>query len=434
MTVMPTSSLPSATAAAAAIRDGALTSEQLVTDCLDRVAAHEPQLRAWAHLDRDLALEQARSRDAESPRGPLHGVPVGIKDILDTVDQPTAHGSPIHAGNRPDRDATAVARLREAGAVVLGKTVTTEFALFHPAATTNPHDPSRTPGGSSSGSAAAVAAGTVPLAVGTQTAGSVVRPASFCGVAGGKPTFGVVPTDGVKPCSTTLDTVGVLGRDVADVALALGVMAGDVDRFRPAVTDDPPRIGFCRTPQWDQIDPDTRARLEAAAERLATHADVVEVDLPPSFAGLVDAQQAIMAVEAHRELAWERTHHPDLLSDELRDYLATASEHEDDYDAAIALAERCRAQLPEVFADVDLLFAPSVLGEAPPIATTGDPLLCRMWTLLGTPTVAVPGLHGPAGLPLGTQVVAAPGRDDLALGGAAITHEVLAAHGPQERT
>lgn len=426
MTPVGTRPVPSAVAAAAAIRDGQLTSEQLVSDCLAVVTAHEPQLRAWAHLDVDGALAQARQRDSEAPRGPLHGVPVGIKDILDTADLPTEHGSPIHAGRRPSRDATAVARLREAGAVVLGKTVTTEFALFHPGSTTNPHDPARTPGGSSSGSAAAVAAGTVPLAVGTQTAGSVVRPASFCGVVGGKPTVGAVPTDGVKPCAPTLDTVGAFARDVEDVALALGVMAGDVERFRPARLADRPRIGFCRTPQWDQLEPTTRARLQDAAEVLAGHADVVEVTLPPAFAGLVEAQMTIMGVEARSALAWERTTHPELLSEQLRDYLEDAGEREDDYQAALDLAERCRAQLPGVLGDPGIVLAPSVLGEAPPIETTGDPLLCRMWTLLGTPTVAVPGLHGPQGLPLGVQVLAAPGHDDLALAGAAFVIDVLA--------
>jgi Asp-tRNA(Asn)/Glu-tRNA(Gln) amidotransferase A subunit family amidase len=412
---------------ASAVRDGRVTSEALVTDCLERAAAHEPVLHAWAHLDADRAIEEARRRDREPPRGPLHGVPVAVKDIVDTVDQPTAYGSPIHRGHRPDRDATAVARLREAGAVIVGKTVTTEFALFQPGPTTNPHDPSRTPGGSSSGSAAAVAAGIVPLAVGTQTAGSVVRPASFCGVFGAKPTFGVVPTDGVQPCSTTLDTVGVFGRDVADVATALGVMAGDAGRFVPAHLDDRPRIGFCRTPQWDQLEPTTRTILEAAAERLAAHVDLVEVDLPPDFAGLVDAQRTIMGVEARRELASERTHHAEQLSDQLRTYLDEAAALEDRYDDALAIADRCRAELPTVFADTPLLLAPSVLGEAPPIATTGDPLLCRSWTLLGTPTVAVPGLRGPAGLPLGVQMIAAPGEDALALAGAARVAHHLAA-------
>jgi Asp-tRNA(Asn)/Glu-tRNA(Gln) amidotransferase A subunit family amidase len=414
---------------ASAVRDGRVTSEALVTDCLDRAAAHEPVLHAWAHLDADRALEEARRRDREPPRGPLHGVPVAVKDIIDTVDQPTAYGSPIHRGHRPDRDATAVARLREAGAIIVGKTVTTEFALFQPGPTTNPHDPSRTPGGSSSGSAALVAAGIVPLAVGTQTAGSVVRPASFCGVLGAKPTFGAVPTDGVQPCSTTLDTVGVFGCDVGDVAVALGVMAGDIGRFAPAELDDRPRVGFCRTPQWDQLEPATRATLEAAAERLAAHVDLVEVALPARFARLVDAQRIIMAVEARHELTWERTHHADQLSDQLRTYLDEAAALEPRYDDAVALAARCRAELPAVFADPPLLLAPSVLGEAPPIRATGDPLLCRSWTLLGTPTVAVPGLLGPAGLPLGVQTIAAPGEDALALAGAARVAHHLAALG-----
>lgn len=424
---MPVSPLPSAIAAAAAVRDGQLSSQELVSDCLDRIAEHEPRLRAWAHVDREGALAQARQRDAEEPRGPLHGVPVGVKDILDTVDQPTCYGSPIHAGHQPASDATAVAALRDAGAVIVGKTVTTEFALFHAGPTANPHDPARTPGGSSSGSAAAVAAGTVPLAVGTQTAGSVVRPASFCGVVGGKPTFGAIPTEGVMPCAPTLDTVGAFGRGVDDVALALGVMAGDVDRFRPAPPGDRPRIGFCRTPQWDDLEPATRTRVEDAAERLARSVDVVEVALPGDFDGLVDAQVTIMGVEARRALAWERSHHPDLLSDELTAYLDGAADREDAYDSALALAARCRARLHEVFADPPVVLAPSVLGEAPPIATTGDPLLCRMWTLLGTPAIAVPGLHGPAGLPLGVQVLAAPGRDGLALGGASVVVDVLAA-------
>jgi Asp-tRNA(Asn)/Glu-tRNA(Gln) amidotransferase A subunit family amidase len=411
---------------AAAVRDGRVTSEALVTACLDRAAAHEPVLRAWAHLDADRAIEEARRRDREPPRGPLHGVPVAVKDIVDTADQPTGYGSPIHRGHRPARDATAVARLREAGAVIVGKTVTTEFALFQPGPTTNPHDPARTPGGSSSGSAAAVAAGIVALAVGTQTAGSVVRPASFCGVLGAKPTFGAVPTDGVQPCSTTLDTVGVFGRDVGDVALALGVMAGDLGRFAPVELGHRPRIGFCRTPWWDQLEPATRATLEAAADHLAGHVDLVEVDLPPHVVDLVDAQRTIMAVEARHALAWERTHHGDQLSDQVRTYLDEAAALEPRYAEAVALADRCRAELPAVFVDTPLLLAPSVLGEAPPIATTGDPLLCRSWTLLGTPTVAVPGLRGPTGLPLGVQTIAAPGADALALAGAARVAEHLA--------
>jgi len=414
-----------AIATASAIRSGESTSEQVVRDCLDRIVEGEDVLRAWVHLDAEHALAQARARDAEPSRGPLHGVPIGVKDLIDTSDLPTAYGSPIHAGHRPAADATAVARLREAGAVVLGKTVTTEFAVFTPGPTTHPDDPSRTPGGSSSGSAATVAAGGVPLALGTQTAGSVVRPASFCGVVGGKPTFDAIPTDGVKACSSTLDHVGAFGRDVADVALALGVMAGDVDRFRPADLGVRPRFGFCRTPQWHQLEASTRSALEAGAERLAVLADVVEVTLPAAFAGLVEAQQTIMAVELRRALAWERAEHADQLSDQLRRFLDDAAAAEDGYEDALALAESCRAQLPEVFTDPAVLLAPSVLGEAPPIDTTGDPLLCRAWTLLGTPSISVPGLIGPAGLPLGAQILAASGQDAVALAGAALAGVAL---------
>ena len=416
-----------ALATAAAIRSGETSSEQVVADCLERIAEREDVLRAWAHLDPELALAEARRRDQEAPRGPLHGVPIGVKDLIDTADQPTAYGSPIYAGHRPHEDAVAVARLRRAGAVIVGKTVTTEFAVFTPGPTTHPDDPTRTPGGSSSGSAAAVAAGGVPLALGTQTAGSVVRPASFCGVFGGKPTLGAIPTTGVKACSPTLDHVGAFGRDVRDVAVALGVMAGDEARFAPADLGARPRFGFCRTARWDAIEGPARSALEAGAERLARFADVVEVTLPAAFEGLVEAQQVIMAVEVRRSLAREHADHPDQLSDQLRRYLDDAEHLVDRYEDALALAERCRAQLPEVFADPALLLAPSVLGEPPPVATTGDPLLCRSWTLLGTPAVSVPGLTGPTGLPIGAQVLAAPGRDGLALAGAGLAAVALEA-------
>jgi Asp-tRNA(Asn)/Glu-tRNA(Gln) amidotransferase A subunit family amidase len=405
----------------AAIAAGERSSAEVVRGCLDRIAAVEDDLHAWAFVDPELALAQAAVLDGLPPaeRGPLHGVPVGIKDILDTADQPTCYGSPIYEGARPQQDAVAVSRLRAAGAVIVGKTVTTEFALFQPGVTRNPHDPSRTPGGSSSGSAAAVAAGCVPLAVGTQTAGSVVRPASFCGVVGVKPTIGVVPREGVKPCSHTLDTVGAFGRDVGDTALALGVMAGDVPRYRPEVPSDPPRLGFARTAEWAAIAPEVRATIDAGIERLARHTEVVELALPPSFAGLVDAQQAVMGVEAARLLGPELRAHPDQISERLRTYLAEGGRYADRYDDALALGDRCRAELDGAFAGLDAVLAPAVLDEAPPLATTGDPLLCRMWTLLGTPTVAVPGLLGGHGLPLGIQVVARLGEDATALGTAA---------------
>lgn len=388
-------------------------------------------LSAWAHLDVDGALVRARALDAQraaSPEhaGTLHGLPIGVKDLIDTADQPTEYGSPAYRGHRPPRDAEVVRRLRAAGAVVLGKTVTTEHALFHPGPTRNPHDPLRSPGGSSSGSAAAVAAGVVPVALGTQTAGSVLRPASFCGVVGVKPTYGVVPTHGVKPCAPSLDTVGVLAADAGLAAAVLGVLADDPERFRPRVPDRPLRIGICRTPWWSALEPGAGAAIEAGADRLAGgRFEVVEVVAPDGFDALVGAQEAVMGAEVRASLAGED---PDTLSDTLRAYLQRAAQLAPGAPDAAALAERWRARLPELFAGVDVLLTPAALGEAPPLSagSTGDPLPCRVWTLLGVPTVSVPGLVGRDGLPLGVQLVAPWGEDGLVLGAATSIGAVLA--------
>lgn len=410
----------SAGEAAAAVARRDISAAEIVTACLARIEEREPVVHAWVHLDRDLALRQAAACDAEPPRGPLHGVPVGVKDIIDTADQPTAYGSSAYAGHRPPADAVCVRRLREAGAVVLGKTVTTEFALFHPGPTANPHDPSRTPGGSSSGSAAAVADGHVPVALATQTAGSITRPAAFCGVFGLKPTFDRLDRTGVNPTSPTLDTLGVLARDAADLGPLAAVLAGEpVDAFDPGrdPLPDKPRIGFVRTAHWGACDPDARERIETAVERLAGDATVEEVTLP---AGLVEAQTTIMLREVADCLAPQRHAHGEALSAQLRALLDEGAAVTDgDHRAALALAGDARERLVEVFVDHDVLLAPAVRGEAPVgLNATGDPLLCRAWTLLGAPTVAVPGLTGAAGLPLGVQVAAPAGRDDLALAAA----------------
>jgi Asp-tRNA(Asn)/Glu-tRNA(Gln) amidotransferase A subunit family amidase len=398
---------------ASGIRAGEMTSTQVVNACLDRIADREEQVRAWAHIDREHALAAARRRDAQPPVGPLHGVPVGVKDLIDTADAPTAYGSSIYAGHRPAVDAACVRRLREAGAVVLGKTVTTEFALFHPGPTANPCDLTRTPGGSSSGSAAAVADHMAPLALGTQTAGSIVRPASFCGIYGFKPTFGAIDTAGVKAIGPTLDTLGPLARDVDDLAVAAGIMADGVPWDVPA---SPPAVAFARTHQWARAAPATRDALTALAERLA----VPEVALPDDFADLVEAQTLIMGAEAAAALDVEHRSHPDRLSDDLRTLLARGREiRRADVEEARALADRCRRALPTVFADHPVLVVPSAIGEAPVgLGATGDPLFCRMWTLLGTPAVAVAGLRGPDGLPLGVQVVADRHHDTAALAAA----------------
>jgi Asp-tRNA(Asn)/Glu-tRNA(Gln) amidotransferase A subunit family amidase len=409
-----------ARAIAAAVRGGELSAEQVVTDHLDAIAAREPELRAWVHLDAQQALASARDVDADpAGAGPLAGVPVGVKDIVDVEGMPTRNGSSVPVTGPAAADATAVARLRAAGAVPIGKTVTTEYALFEPGPTRHPFDVSRTPGGSSSGSAAAVAAGTVPLAIGTQTAGSIVRPAAFCGVIGAKPSFGAIDRTGVTLCSSTLDTIGMLGADVADVALSLGVMAADPDAFRPAVPGSRPRIGVCRTFEWDEVDADARAVIDAGLGRLDAVADLVEVTMPEPMRGLASAQVAIMLVECADELDDIRRTHGAQLSAALHRVLRSGDAHRWAYDAAIAHTEAATRHLAELFSDCDVLLAPATLGEAPSRETTGDPLLCRQWTLLGTPTVSVPGLLGPAGLPLGVQVVAPVGRDDLALGAAA---------------
>jgi Asp-tRNA(Asn)/Glu-tRNA(Gln) amidotransferase A subunit family amidase len=382
----------SATEAARQLAARELSSEELVSSCLMRIEAREPELRAWAWLDEAAALTQARERDGESSRGPLHGLPVGVKDVIDTADMPTEYGSPIYAGHRPDRDADCVAWLREAGAVVLGKTVTTEFATYEPPPTVNPLDPARTPGGSSSGSAAAVAAGMVPLAFGTQTAGSVIRPASFCGIAGFKPAHGWRSTAGIKRLSERLDTLGLLGRTVADVALLGGF----------AVPAREGRVAFCRTPWWDRVE--AGAALEAAAAGLGAE----EVELPGEFAGLAAAQETVMAFDVARNLDFEWREHRDELSGAMRDYIergrgVTVEEARE----GAAVCDRCRSMLPAVFAGVDALLVPAALGEAP-LRTeghTGDPLPCRAWTFLGVPAISVPGVVGPEGMPVGVQLV-----------------------------
>ncbi len=416
----------SARAIAAAVRAGEVSAEQVVSDHLHMVTSREDELLAWAYLDPDAAVAAAAAIDRDpGSAGPLAGVPLGVKDVFDVEGMPTANGADIPADGPAGGDAAVVARLRAAGAIPFGKTVTTEFALFRPGPTTNPHDPTRTPGGSSSGSAAAVGAGSVPLAIATQTAGSVVRPAAFCGIVGGKPTFGAVPRDGLTLCSSTLDTIGLFGRSVADVALGLGVMAADRAGFTAAELDRRARLGFSRTFEWDELEPTTRTAIEAAVERIARDVEVVEVDLPVEMQGMATAHRAVMDVEVVDHLAAVRARHGALLSPELRRRLDAGEGWRWAYEAALAHARVGRDHLDTVFADVDALLAPAVLGEAPSIETTGDPLLCRQWTLLGTPAVAVPGLTGPAGLPLGVQIVAPIGRDDLALGAAELVEGLL---------
>lgn len=386
--------------------------ETLVRACLERIEVRESVVGAWIFLDPASALAEARRLDDGALRGPLHGLPLGVKDLIDTVQYPTAYGSPIYAGHRPPWDAACVARARSAGALVLGKTVTTEFAAYHPGKTANPHNPAHTPGGSSSGSAAAVADGMVPLAYGTQTAGSVIRPAAFCGIVGFKPGFGLICRAGVKPLAESLDTLGVFARDVTDAALLAGVLAGR--DWLPPDTPAIPCIGLCRTSMWNQAEPAAHAVFEQAAVLLAKQgAQISAVDLPAAFDNLFSAQIGIMAFEASQALHDEAVRHADRLSTPLRALIAQGQAMSPErYDECQQLARACRGQLDEVFAGADVLLTLSAPGEAPEgLGATGDPLFSRLWTLLGVPCLHVPCAHGSCGLPLGVQLIGKAGGE-----------------------
>ena len=419
-----------ASEAARRIAEGRLTARALVESCLERIASRESEVAAWAHIDADQALAEARARDQSTPRGPLHGVPIGIKDIMNTADLPTSYGSRAYHGHRPGADAACVALARAAGAVILGKTVTTEFAAMSPGKTRNPHNPAHTPGGSSSGSAAAVADFMVPLAFGTQTAGSIIRPASFCGVVGMKPSFGLVAPAGTKVLAPGLDTVGGFARDVADMALFLAALT-DRPELRPAAPAQRPRIGLYRPQPWDKAQAETVAALEAARDALArAGAQMTEHGPFPDFDGLVAAQNAIMTHEAARNLAWERLCRGSEIMPRTAAMLAegmavTAAA----YDAARAQAAAARSRLGAFFADVDVMLVPAAPGEAPALATTGDAVFNRPWTLLHVPCLTLPAGRGPGGLPVGVQLVGRIGDDARLLAVALFAEAALAAAG-----
>jgi amidase len=375
-------------------------------------AAHADAFNAWECIEDDVVLARAAELDrlSDEARGalPLFGLPVAVKDNFDTVDVPTTYGSPIYAGHRPQADAAVVARLRAAGAVIAGKTKLAEFAWMHPSDTVNPLDTERTPGGSSSGSAAAIAAGAVPVATGTQTAGSVNRPASYCGVVGYKATFGALPTDGIKPLAPTLDTVGLLARTAADLTLVIGALLGWSQDTPPRSAR--PRIAFARTPLWDRVEPDCAAALERAIEALG---DIVEVGLPDGFEELTDAQTLVQSFEAARSLAEELATTPDLLSDELRAALENGARiPADAYTAALQTRERLGPALVDLLGRYDGVLAPSTTG-VPPVGLghTGDPVFARAWTFVGAPSVSIPLARTRDNLPAGLQLVGAPGSD-----------------------
>ena len=411
--------------ALSAIAAGRLSAEALTAACLDRIARCDPIVRAFVDLDPERALAEARACDRGAadgkPTRPLHGLPFGVKDIIDTHDMPTAYGSPIHAGHRPSADAACVALAREAGAVMLGKTVTTEFALRHPGPTANPRNPAHTPGGSSSGSAAAVADFMVPVAFGTQTGGSIIRPASYCGVIGYKPSYNTINPTGVKPLAGSFDTVGLFARSVDDCGLVVDVLAGaapSANRIEPL---RPSRVGLWRTPAWHHAEEATVRAVETAAQRLAAHGAVVEeLALPEEFDSFLDAQSDVLRFEAARVFAFERTRRADLLSPSSRVELAAgAAVPRARYLEAQALIVRCRAAFTTAIASFDFLLSASAPGEAPSgLHDTGEATFNRWSSGLRIPCVNLPGFTGPAGLPVGIQILGAIDDDRRLLRGA----------------
>ena len=407
----------SASALARQLERREITAEQLLHACLERIQAREGDVQAWQYLSADSALEQARQLDRRPVQGLLHGLPIGVKDLFDTADMPTTYGSAIYASHQPAADAAAVSLCRAQGAIMLGKTVTTEFAAFNPGKTRNPRGLTHTPGGSSSGSAAAVADGMVPLAFASQTAASVIRPAAFCGVVGYKPSLGMVNRAGVKALSDSLDTIGFLARAVEDVALFAAASTGDRGLLQLGVSHTP-RIALCHTHEWPHADDDTQKAFEHAARVLAQAGIAIrELQLPLLFSQLLQAQKEIMAFDLVRSLAHERLRYPHLLSDKLTQVLNLGQEVAiERHYANLQLAHSARGMVSNAFGAFEVLLAPSAIGEAPPtLEQTGDPVFGRVWTLLGLPCVHLPFFKGSTGMPVGLQVVGRYGEDKVVL-------------------
>ncbi|MFQ5755067.1 MAG: amidase [Acidiferrobacterales bacterium] len=412
-----------------AIRAGEITSEELVQACLDHIADVEDTVRAWAFLDPEHALKQARDADLALRKGealgPLHGIPVGVKDIFDTDDMPTEDGTVLHAGRKPDIDATVVSLLRAAGAVIMGKTVTTELAVYEPGKTTNPHDPERTPGGSSSGSAAAVAAHMVPLSVGTQTNGSVIRPASYCGVCGYKPTHGLISRHLVLQQSRPLDQVGVFGRTIEDVALITEQLMA-FDEHDPDTRPQarlqlietmaqeppvPPELAFVKTPVWDHADKDTQEAFADLVEHLGEN--IAEVVLPTIFNDAISWHRTIMEADLARSFKREYENGKNKLSAILCEMIERGQSClAVDYNDAVGQVGVLNGVLAQIFEKYDAIVAPATTGEAPiGLDSTGSPIFCTIWTLCGTPAITLPLLQGTSGMPIGVQLVGPRGDD-----------------------
>jgi Asp-tRNA(Asn)/Glu-tRNA(Gln) amidotransferase A subunit family amidase len=408
---------------------GEFSATELCESCLRRIAAREAEIGAFAYFEDAQVRRAAKAaddyRNTGRPLGALHGLPIGVKDIIDTADMPTENGTSIDAGRRPSKDAEVVRRLRQAGAIIMGKTVTTELAFFAPGKTRNPHDPAHTPGGSSSGSAAAVAAGFVPLAIGSQTFGSVIRPASFCGVVGFKPSFGLISRAGVRLLAAPLDTVGVFARTVTDAALLADALAGrdpaDPDTkivppprlLEAALTAPPvtPELAFVKTPAWDEAEHSTQESFVDLAKALGRNC--AEVPLPDVFGEWMDAQRTLMrAGMAHNLEAYYRKGR-DRLSQPLRSLLEEGRQITAvDYLAALDRRASLSNTLEQLFDRYDAVITPAAPGEAPAgLGSTGNPAFNGLWTLCGVPAVSLPLLRGPKGLPVGVQLVGRHGED-----------------------
>lgn len=425
-----TDSCPTARALATALKAGKTSAEAAVRECLDRIAARDPALGAFVIVGEDAALDQARAWDRARKLGdkmpPLAGIPLAVKDNIDTADLPTGYGSDLYDKHRPVADAACVAQARNAGAVVIGKTVTTEFAYYRPGKTVNPHDPERTPGGSSQGSAAAVGAGLVPLAFGTQTAGSIIRPAAYCGVVGYKPTWGLIPRAGVKVISDWLDTVGLMARDVEDAAFAVaGLTARAALKPTAGATF---KIAVLREPYPGHAEPEAVRALDRAMTALekAGHG-VRDLPTPPSLQQLARQQRLVMAYEMDKALADERRRHEAKLSSILKSYLDEGrSISARAYDGAIAATRELIRDIDSVFGDADVILSPPAPGEAPMgLQATGDPAFNRVWTQLQLPCLTLPAGVGPNDMPVGVQLAARAGQDALLLSAALATETAL---------
>jgi Asp-tRNA(Asn)/Glu-tRNA(Gln) amidotransferase A subunit family amidase len=404
------------TEAIAAVSAGSVSVSDVAGRCLARVAELDPAILAFRVIDEDAVRARAKQLD-DRVAGPLHGLVVGIKDVIDTADLPTGYGSPLFADHQPAADADTVAALRRAGAIVLGKTESTEFAMFQPARTRNPADPARTPGGSSSGSAAAVAAGMIPVALGTQTAGSVVRPAAYCGVYGFKPSWGWTSTAGIWRLSEHLDTVGLFARSVADLRITYQALSSAAPGARsgPARRAGKPAVAVLTAQDWGSADGDVLTALAAVAGRLSDQGWAVrEMAMPPAWRHLPEQQEVLMAAEVARNLHAALGDRISQISGSAQAIVARgdsclASEY---LAARQARAEALQALEP-LAAVTELVLAPSALGVAPEgLEHTGDPVMCRPWTLLGLPAANVPAWRRPDGLPVGVQLVGTR-RDDL---------------------